>query len=115
MLKLSKISPTKFHELKQRWLFSYFRTLLALTIIELESDAALECFPSCWLTFFSKSSPLTCGVPQGYVLGPLVFFLYFLPLNKVINRFQISYCLHMPALHFYVHPWSVSIQVFPTI
>ena len=39
--------------------------------------------------------PLTCGVPQGSVLGPMPLTIYMLPLGKIINRHGLQY--HMYA------------------
>ena len=50
----------------------------------------------------SSAVPLSCGVPQGSILGPTLYMLYTTPLGKICNKHVVTYHLYTDNQQIYL-------------
>uniref|UniRef100_A0A8C6LWZ0 Reverse transcriptase domain-containing protein n=1 Tax=Nothobranchius furzeri TaxID=105023 RepID=A0A8C6LWZ0_NOTFU len=69
----------------------WFRSYLSNRSISVQiGDCAYSCLPLPW------------GVPQGSVLGPLLFSIYLLPLGNILNQHGLSYHIYADDCQLYI-------------
>ena len=49
----------------------------------------------------SELSELACGAPQGYVLGPIAFCIYTIPLGVILRHYKIQYHIYADDTQLY--------------
>ena len=83
-----------FHTLDHSILFHNFSSWSSLSTLQWFTSYLSSRTSAVSISPLSLSSPLTCGVPQGSVLGPILFNLYTTSLSSLISYSTVSHLLY---------------------
>ena len=107
LLDLSAAFDTVDHSLLLHRLKNWFG--ISGPVLNWFSTYLSPCTQSVYLNgSYSSSTLLTCGVPQGSVLGPLLFTLYTTPLGTLLDNHSLGYHFYADDTQIYISFDSLS-------